>query len=144
MLDLKVAWENLRDLWSSPYPKLSKSHPSTLNYCDTKLQAYWTAPVDQDSQQTGSLTVQHTENSMAAKENGTSVSKMDSTNRKLCIAYVINNLRGITLDPKEATEIYNVIVASTWPNAELKWPPKTPEPKPVMLAKLETERRIKE
>jgi len=58
------------------------------------------------------------------------------------VAYVGNKLIGIHLTPDEARTIYNRLVASTWPpDAGLKWPP---APRDIALAKLATERRIKE
>jgi hypothetical protein len=149
---LGIDWESLRDQLYAQYLKSSPLLLSTRNYSDTKLLVSWTVPVTKSgTERTGVRIVRSTRSSMGLShdkaklgfpDSGDSVLSWERKRAQEAVAYVGNKLIGIHLTPDEARTIYNRLVASTWPDdGSMKWPP---APRDIALAKLATERRIKE
>jgi hypothetical protein len=155
--DPQIAWESLRDQLYAQLLKSSLLSLLTRSCSDTKLKVSWIAPAGHSGFPRISLVAQSIRSSMGLPHDKAklgpdsgSMGIMDipdpvlSWERKRAqevVAYVGNKLIGLHLAPDEARTIYNRLVASTWPDAGLKWPP---APREVALANLETKRRIKE
>ena len=140
--DPQTAWENLRDQLYAQYLKSSPLLLSTKSCSDTKLQVSWTAPVTKGgTERMGVRIVRGIRSSMVLPHDKPLIDWQRKRAQEV-VAYIVNKLTGVHLTPGEARAIYNRLVASTWPDdGSMKWPP---APKEISLAKLETERRIKE